>query len=792
MEKRLVPFTKFESGNYGENRVRWTIVFRFWTIGLVKGGYIKKSKRIWYLTQKGQELIGLKPIELTKISSHEYAKWNENRRDSEEENTDSAEDISYPDAMEESIMPLGNMKIKPLPISFDELLNGVDKSAIQIPPFQRNFVWVPKMITDLLDSIYRGYPIGSFIFWKTNKRLPFHREIGGLKINESLPGSRIDYVLDGQQRITSLYAAVRGATIDDEKYNFYFDVSIGKFDYSKIDENADQGNDRSRIPLDKIFVEGPVYRQYIKQFPDKYQEILDDLFFRFKNYAFSVIYVQEDNEQENENNLKRIVSIFSRINDTGKKLTVVAKMIARCWGENFDLRSRLNQLLNDSEELSGIREETILQIASTILNNKKCKSRNILNDTDIDNLEENWDDIVEAFKQSLQFLRDKFRIKNINYIPFDSILVPLSYFHFHTHNPSKEQIEQLCKWFWKASLSNRYSSTLESRIEEGCMQFDKILDNKIAEFNYTLGWDTFRLRLIKQDYGFRSAFCKTILCLYSYNMPQNFKDNSLVDLSTSFSSYSKRHLHHVFPRGYLNRTNVAGKELQDSIVNISFMPAMINNEMSDDPPSKYLKFFSEKNNEIGAALRTHLIGNLKEFGIESNDFNKFLEKRAEKIENEFRALLGLRTKTERDFEENPSEPLDLFEIRLRDLFNDKLAAEYGENYWNEGIPQIVRDEAEKKIQKDLRSHPYNEEKYLDGRERLNFLDMSDYSLVIMQNWPLFKRIFMSRGEVERHFLALMKYRNPIKHTRGLNIVDKKNGEAAVLWFEQIFNSLTKN
>src|SRR3989344_2860456 len=74
MEKRLVPFTKFESGNYGENRVRWTIVFRFWTIGLVKGGYIKKSKRIWYLTQKGQELIGLKPIELTKISSHEYAK----------------------------------------------------------------------------------------------------------------------------------------------------------------------------------------------------------------------------------------------------------------------------------------------------------------------------------------------------------------------------------------------------------------------------------------------------------------------------------------------------------------------------------------------------------------------------------------------------------------------------------------------------------------------------------------------------------------------------------------------
>jgi len=272
--------------------------------------------------------------------------------------------------------PLSNMKIKPDIISFDEILRGVDKGLIQIPPFQREFVWSAKAIQDLLDSIYRGYPIGSFIFWKTSKRLPYHRKIGGLDLSEAAEGTNIDYVLDGQQRITSLYAAVKGARIEEMYYKFYFDLSIGKFDYSKIDKNSETEKttkkDSLRVPLEKLFVDGPSYRRYMREFPDKFQNILDTLYVRFKDYAFSVIYVIEENENTEKNDIKKITNIFTRINETGKKLTIVAKMIARCWGEGYDLRGKLNDFFK-SEELQILREETILHAASVILNNKKSR-----------------------------------------------------------------------------------------------------------------------------------------------------------------------------------------------------------------------------------------------------------------------------------------------------------------------------------------------------------------------------------------------------------------------------------
>jgi hypothetical protein len=69
-------------------------------------------------------------------------------------------------------------------------------------------------------------------------------------------------------------------------------------------------------------------------------------------------------------------------------------------------------------------------------------------------------------------------------------------------------VEQLQAWFWKACLSNRFSSTVESRIEEDCEAFDKILDGESVEFPYQIDWETFKTRLIAQDYNLRNAFCK--------------------------------------------------------------------------------------------------------------------------------------------------------------------------------------------------------------------------------------------------------------------------------------------
>ncbi|MEA3463543.1 MAG: DUF262 domain-containing protein [Patescibacteria group bacterium] len=110
------------------------------------------------------------------------------------------------------------MSLQPKPDSkkYDDLILEIQKGEIKVPKFQRNFVWSIEKTAKLLDSILKGYPIGTFILWNTNKRMNDIKEIGNLPLSELPEGEKIQYVLDGQQRITSLYAAFLGAKIQKE------------------------------------------------------------------------------------------------------------------------------------------------------------------------------------------------------------------------------------------------------------------------------------------------------------------------------------------------------------------------------------------------------------------------------------------------------------------------------------------------------------------------------------------------------------------------------------------------
>ena len=781
-----LDLSQYEKSLNNSGQARWGTSFRFHTIGLVKAGLIKKEKGFWWLTNEDEiDLDKLTPESLATLCDNKYREWLE-KRDREANETGVS---SY--LIEGSFeAPLNNLTLKPRPISFDELLKGVDKSLIQIPPFQREFVWSSKDICFLLDSIYRGYPIGSFIFWKTLRRLPHHKEIGGLRLNDIPAGSLIDFVLDGQQRITSLYAAIRGANIEGEKYVFYFNLNTGRFQAERVRENGEeQEAQQNRIPLEKLFVESrSEYVRYTSEFPDALQDLLHVLYDRFKMYAFSVIYVQEEdeaNDEEQTESVKKIVSIFSRINETGKKLSVVAKMVARCWGEGFNIREKFDELYENSRELEEIREETILQTASAILNQRRSRTRDILEMTDIQALESEWYNIIECFKFALEFVKNKIKIKSLKYLPFDTILVPLAYFHYKKCNPSNSQAEQLQVWFWKACLSNRFGATVESKIEEDCEEFDKILDGEKTDFAYQIDWETFKTRLIAQDYNLRNAFCKTILSLYSYLDPKSLKDGRDIDIDHALTGYYKNNLHHFFPRKYLEKVFDSQRDRRDSIVNIAFAPAIVNIEMSDTAPSEYIANFKKENSDIDKILKSHLIDDVDKFGIEKDNFGEFLEKRAEKIENQFRILLGLRTKTEQQFDEEPSAPLDLLEIRLRSLIQEKLAEDFDDDFWVDAVPADIRQVVEKKIESHIRAHPYDIDKFSSIASKLGLLDIMDYAKIISSNWSSFSGIFQSRGELEKHFLALKNYRNAVKHNREMNQVEKLNGEAAVLWFNKV-------
>src|SRR5438067_2211594 len=134
-------------------------------------------------------------------------------------------------------------KLKPEQTDFDELVRNIDTGVIKLPDFQRDFVWGIDGVTKLLDSIYRGFPIGSFVFWETDTHLKTVRDLGSLTLPETPEGKFGMYVLDGQQRITSLYAAIKEATIksrryaNPRKYLIFFDLDEKKF-YAESDLNG--------------------------------------------------------------------------------------------------------------------------------------------------------------------------------------------------------------------------------------------------------------------------------------------------------------------------------------------------------------------------------------------------------------------------------------------------------------------------------------------------------------------------------------------------------------------------
>ncbi len=139
-------------------------------------------------------------------------------------------------------------KIKPDDMSFQVLMDNIKEGNIKIPDFQRDFVWERTQIIDLLDSVYNHYPIGSFLFWESNEDICSYRNIGNIELKEAPKGKLINYVLDGQQRITSLFASLEEAEIKikingkqrHKKLQIFFDLDEKEFTAKKeFDEDEE-------------------------------------------------------------------------------------------------------------------------------------------------------------------------------------------------------------------------------------------------------------------------------------------------------------------------------------------------------------------------------------------------------------------------------------------------------------------------------------------------------------------------------------------------------------------------
>lgn len=532
---------------------------------------------------------------------------------------------------------------KPDSKKYADLINEIQRGIIKIPKFQRDFVWTIDKTAKLLDSILKGYPIGTFILWQTDERINDIKNVGNLNIPDTPDGVKVQYVLDGQQRITSLFAAYLGAKIQkvgEKKITDYgnivvnLDVDINDNDEQIITEEPSGNN---FISLSDVLNFMDRMTDIKDRFSDSDFKKIHSYSLAFATYDFSTVILRKED-------IDSAIEVFTRINTGGQTLTLFEIMSAKTYDElqKFDMQVKWDDFIKELKEIKyeGVSSSVVLSLLALLLSRtKECKRKTILI-LDKQDIIGQWDSVISALKDSVDYFRTTYRIPVSQLLPYDSLLVPFAYFFYLNKNkPDGEQRKYLEEFFWRMSLSFRYSSSTESKLAQDIKRIDQILAGQRPDYSDIKVYLDSPQALIDTNFSAGNSYCKAVLCLLAYQEPKDFQDNGKVILDNSWLKVaSSKNYHHFFPKAYLKNKTVLNS---NSLVNITFVSDHLNKrKIGAKAPSQYIADFQDENSQINKALQTHFI-NIEGFGIESNDYDTFLQVRAKLIYIELKSRIDL-------------------------------------------------------------------------------------------------------------------------------------------------------
>lgn len=475
-------------------------------------------------------------------------------------------------------------------IFISQIIDKVLSGQIRIPTFQRGFVWDADKVAVLMDSLYKGYPIGSLLFWRTRSRLRFERDLGPFRLPDVDPDYPIDYVLDGQQRITSIFGVFQ-SQIDafslENWTSVYFDYRAN----SDAQESQFAALDQSEVDPDRYFLlrnffNTVAYRRATTNLEDEILELLDTVQAVFRQTRIPIQMLSTDD--------KTIVAIvFERINRQGIELDTLQLLSAWTWSEEFDLQRKFEDLSLELEPFGfrdvGQDQDLLLRCCSAVLTgNVKTDTLINLNGAVV---RDRFQEVVNGLKGAIDFLRDNFKIYSLENLPYNNFLVPLSVFFSSTGNSqfrySDSQRRIILKWFWRTCLSRRYNSqpvkSVQSDIEE-------ILKLKLGQpSNLASISDAFEIQSsFFKETRFRSGtvITKTFILLLAQKNPYSFVTGSPISLRDVLKEYNRNQFHHVYPRAFLRNSN---QNIYDDscLANFCFLSTSDNNMIGDSAPSGY-------------------------------------------------------------------------------------------------------------------------------------------------------------------------------------------------------------
>lgn len=520
---------------------------------------------------------------------------------------------------------------EPQSLIFSSLMSDIEKGTIKIPQFQRDFVWSKEKSAKLLDSIVKGYPIGTFILWKTKEELRTLRNLGGLNLPPTPKGDFIQYVIDGQQRLTTLFASLKGLKIkredhDDDYSEFYLDLEAAEDEQIVLTDREDTDHHQTIKLNDLLYGRLKTLAAYPEPLQTRIQELRD----RLNAYQFSSVVIKDVP-------INVATEVFTRLNVGGKPLTVFEVMVAKTFDSkrNFDLSEKYDELLVELEEVGygTVPESVVLQTVS-ILIKKECRKKDILK-IEKSRFIDIWPMAVDAIKCAVDYFRNYYRIPVSYLIPYPNLVVPFAYyFYVKKDKPTGDKQRYLEDFFWRVALGGRYSQSVESRLAQDIRKIDHIIVGKCPRYDWAVD-TTAKFVENNGSFSLSRSYIKALLCILAYQEPKSFIDNSVVRISNDWlKQANSKNYHHFFPKAFLKKKG-EDEYYINHIANITIVDDFLNKrEIRAQAPSKYMNKFKKKNRMLAACMKTHLIGDVDKFGVFEDDYDSFFNKRCKAFSRE--------------------------------------------------------------------------------------------------------------------------------------------------------------
>jgi hypothetical protein len=522
----------------------------------------------------------------------------------------------------------------------EELVSKIERGELRLPEMQRRYVWRSSRVRDLLDSLYRGYPSGAILIWETDEVVP---QQSFAVEQDSNPYAKTQLLLDGQQRLTSLSAVIRGKPVQvngrvrpiellfnlehPDALPFVTEVDDNNVDapeYSDdgeepIDEEADATEDELQKRFDKMtFV---VATRKLEQLPqwvkvsDVFAGTYDNNYFLKRAGVTSLDDPRAERYTQRLNRLKEIrkyiyrmdvlerslsydevTEIFVRVNSLGAKLRssdlALAQITAKWRGSLNVFQAFQADCAKDGFELDlGLHLKNLVAHATR-------QSRFLtVSSLTLDELKSGWDDGCRGMEFAINFLRSNAGITSPALLASPFLLISLGFYGAQrSYQLTASEEKGLRRWVLLANAKGRYSRGSSETLLDQDLKilrdgggFQELLDRLRTQVG--------RLDVTPEELegrNQRSALFKTMFLAFQAADARDWHSNLVIALSHVGNAHQLQ-FHHIFPKAVLKST--ATTRETDDIANLAFISGKANRKISAKEPALYFPEVREANGE---------------------------------------------------------------------------------------------------------------------------------------------------------------------------------------------------